>query len=78
MKGSRERAWTKLHDRDGACEKGIGDGKAQRIDGPGAIAPDDHVPSLKILHGTTSAVKFNRTIIIRGKLAHRDGILNKL
>jgi len=44
--------------------------KAQRIQSPGAIAPDDHAPSLQILHRTTSRVKLNGAIVIDSKLAY--------
>jgi hypothetical protein len=49
----------------------------QRVQQARAIAPNDHIPRLEILHRTTSRVKFNRTIIIGSELAHRDQILNK-
>ena len=43
-----------------------------------AIAPDDHVPRLKVLHRTTRRVKLNRTIIVGSELANKKMILNKL
>ena len=52
--------------------------QTKRVQRAGAIAPDDHVLRQKILHRTTSRVKLNRIIVINGKLAYRDQILNKL
>jgi hypothetical protein len=42
-----------------------------------AIALNDHILRLEILHRTTNRVKFNRTNAIFGESAHRDQILNK-
>jgi hypothetical protein len=47
------------------------------VEGPGAIAPDDHLLRLQILHRTTSRVKFNSTIVVSGELAHRNKVLNE-
>ena len=44
----------------------------------GAIAPDDHVPRLKILHRATKRVKLHRTMFIGSELANGNQILNKL
>lgn len=50
--------------------------KVQRVQGPRAIAPYDLSPRQQILHRTTNGVKLNRDIVVNGKLAHRDKILN--
>jgi hypothetical protein len=63
--------------RDGS-DKGRDGREAQWVQGPGAIAPGDHGPRRKILHRTTSRVKFNRAIIVNGKLANGNKILNKV
>ena len=60
-----------------AGDKGVSDGQLQGVERTGAIAPDDHPLRLQVLRRTTSGVKFNRAIVIGGKLAHRDKILNK-
>jgi len=44
--------------------------KMERVQRAGAIGPDDFPPRPKILHRTTKRVKFDRTIIINGKLAN--------
>jgi hypothetical protein len=61
-----------------AGNKRGGSRKLQRVEQPRAIAPDDHSPGLEILHRTTSGIKFNRTIVVRGKLANINKILNKV
>ena len=60
----------------GGGNQGVGGWKLEWIQRPGAIAPDDHVPR-HILHRTTSRIKFNRTIIVSGKLANRNKILDE-
>lgn len=40
------------------------------------IAPDDHVPSLKVLHRETKGIKLNRNLIIDSKLPHRNKVLD--
>ena len=50
----------------------------REIQRPGAIAPDYLVPSLQVLHRTASRVKLNRTIVVSGKLANRNKILNNM
>jgi hypothetical protein len=40
------------------------------LEGPGAIVPSDHAPGIKILHRKAKRVKFDRTIVIRSKLAN--------
>jgi len=62
----------------GAAEKSCGCRTTQRIEGPRAIAPGENSPGLKVLHRATSGIKLNRTIIVRGKLAHRYNVLNKV
>ena len=62
----------------GGGDQGVSSRKVQWVEGLGAIAPDDQPPGQKILHRTTSRVKLNRIIVINGKLAYRDQILNKL
>jgi len=52
--------------------------KANGVQRPRAIAPDDHVPRLKVLHRTTRQVKLNRTIIVGSELANKNKIINKL
>ena len=52
--------------------------KAKWIQWPGAIAPDDLVPRLKILHKTPKGVKLNRTMVVVDELANENEILNKL
>jgi hypothetical protein len=52
--------------------------EVQGVQSPGAIAPDDHVPSLQILHRTTSRVKLNRAIVVDSKLANGNNIFNNL
>jgi hypothetical protein len=64
--------------RGAAGNKRGGSRKLQRVQRPRAIAPDDHSPGLEILHRTTSGIKFNRTIVVRGKLANINKILNKV
>jgi hypothetical protein len=59
-----------------SCEGGSSR-QMQRVQWARAIAPNDHVPRLEILHRTASRVKFNRTIVIGSELAHRDQTLNK-
>ena len=66
-----------LECRGGRSNKGLHSREAQGVVQTGAIAPDDHPLRLQVLHRTTSGVKFNRTIVIGGKLAHKDKILNK-
>jgi hypothetical protein len=61
----------------GPCDEG-GSREAQGVERPRAIAPDDHVPGLEILHRATSGVKFNREIIVGSELAHICQILNKI
>ena len=53
-------------------------GQMQGVKRTGAIAPDDHVPGTKILHREAKRVKLNRTVIISGKLAHRNKRLNNV
>ena len=55
----------------GASKEG-GGGEVQRVQRPGAIAPDDHVPGLKVLHRKAKWVKFNGTIVISSKTTYRD------
>jgi hypothetical protein len=50
----------------------------QGVQSPGAIAPDDRVPSLQILHRTTSRVKLNIAIVVDSKLANGNKIFNNL
>ena len=59
-------------------DQGVRSRQTKRVQRPRAIAPDDHVPRLKILHRTTSQVKLNRAIVIESKLANGNKILNKL
>lgn len=61
----------------GTSKKG-GGGDVQRVQRPGAIASDDDVHGLEILHRTTSGVKFNRAIMVRGELTHGNQILSKV
>jgi hypothetical protein len=61
----------------GISSKGGGTRKMKWVEGPGAIAPDDHLLRLQILHRTTSRVKFNSTIVVSGELAHRNKVLNE-
>lgn len=48
-----------LEGRCGTSDKGCAGGQLQRVEQPRPIAPDDHSPGLKILHGTIR-VKLNR------------------
>uniref|UniRef100_A0A0E0F4V4 Uncharacterized protein n=1 Tax=Oryza meridionalis TaxID=40149 RepID=A0A0E0F4V4_9ORYZ len=50
-------------------------GWADKVEIPGAIAPDDHVLGLKILHIKTMFVKFNGNIIIVSKATNGNKIL---
>jgi hypothetical protein len=61
-----------------AGNKRGGSRKLQRVEQPRAIAPDDHSPGLEILHRTTSGIKFNGTIVVRGQPPNRNKILNKV
>lgn len=61
---------------------GVGNGKsilefswADKVEIPGAIAPDDHVPGLKILHIKTMFFKINGNIIIVSKATNGNKIL---
>jgi hypothetical protein len=54
----------------GLDDQGLSWRKVQGVQGPRAIAPDDHVLSLQILHRTTSRVKLNKAIIVDSKLAN--------
>ena len=45
--------------RRGNGDKRLSCRELERIQRPGAIAPDDHVPGLEILHRTARGVKFN-------------------
>jgi hypothetical protein len=55
---------------------GAGGGWLERIEVARAIAPGDHVPGLQILHRKAKRIKFNRTIVIGGKTANGNQILN--
>ena len=65
--------------------KSVRRGKLQRVQGAGAIAPEDHLLRRQILHRSTSGVKFNRAIVIRGELeivirgelAYGNKVINK-
>ena len=50
----------------------------RRVEGSGAIVPNDHIPGLEILHRATNRVKSDKTIIVKGELAHRNQVLNKI
>ena len=54
-----------------------GSRRTKRVQGTGTIAPDDFPLRPKILHRTTKRVKFDRTIIVNGKLAYRNKALNE-
>lgn len=66
------------HRRVGDSGEGVSSRKAKGVQRPRAIAPDDQPPRLQSLHRTASGIKFDRTIVIRGELANRNKILNKL
>ena len=75
MAGVTETAMPQVRSSGGG-DQGVAGWKLEWIQRPGAIAPDDHVPR-QILHRTTSRIKFNRTIIVSGKLANRNKILDE-
>lgn len=52
--------------------------EAQGVEGSRAITSDDFPPSRKILHITTKGVKLHGTVVIRGKLANGNEIINKV
>ena len=63
--------------RSGRRGGGEGSGGAgwcgkERVEVTRAIAPGDHAPSLEILHRKAKGVKFNRTIVVSGKVTHRN------
>ena len=76
MSRMTEAAMPKQRPRVG--DPGVCSRQTKREQRPRAIAPDDHIPRLKILHRTTSHVKLNRAIVIESKLANENKILNKL
>ena len=49
----------------------------KRIKVTTAIAPDDHVPGLKILHRKAKRVKFDRTMIVNSEATNRNQVLNE-
>jgi hypothetical protein len=59
---------------NGGCA--AGGGREERVEVTRAIAPGDHVPSLKIFHRKTKGIKLDRTIVINGKTTNRNQILN--
>ena len=72
-------AETPMPQRGGSLgDQGVCWRKAQRVQRPGAIAPDDLSLRRKSLHRTASEVKLNRTIIVGSKLANKDEILNNM
>jgi hypothetical protein len=50
-------------------------GEGGDLEPPNTIAPDNLVSGMKILYRKTKGIKFNRNLIIRGKLANRNKIL---
>ena len=61
----------------GCSGYGVSHGKIKRVQWAETMAPDCHLLRCKILHRTTSGVKFKRAIVVRSKLANRNKILNK-
>ena len=57
--------------------QGLCSQETKRVQRTGAIAPNDQPPGQKVLHRTTSGVKFKRAIVVRSKLADRNKIFNK-
>jgi hypothetical protein len=57
---------------EGGCHR------LQRVEGTGAVTSDDLSPRGKSLHRTAKRVKFHRTVIVGGKLANRNKVLNKI
>jgi hypothetical protein len=55
-----------------------GSGKMHRVQRPGAIRSDDHVPCCKILHKQTKWVKFHKALIVSGKATNRKKTLNNV
>jgi hypothetical protein len=53
-------------------------GRADEVEVPEAIAPNDHVPGVEILHIKTIFVKFDRNIIITSKTMNNNKIFNDL
>ncbi|VFQ94715.1 unnamed protein product [Cuscuta campestris] len=51
---------------------GLGGGLAHRVEWAGITGPMNHGSRQHILHRKTSGVKFNRAIIVTGKLANRN------
>jgi hypothetical protein len=50
----------------------------QRVEGSGAISSEELPPSRKILHRATNGVKLHRAIVVRGELAYRNKVLDKV
>jgi hypothetical protein len=48
----------------------------ERVKVTRTIAPGDHAPGLKILHRKTKRIKLNGTVVISGKAANGNQILN--
>ena len=49
----------------------------KRVEVATAIAPDDHILSVKILHRKAKGVKFNRTVIIYGETVNGNKVFNE-
>ncbi|VFQ93777.1 unnamed protein product [Cuscuta campestris] len=56
---------------------GLGGGLAHRVEWAGITGPMNHGSRQHILHRKTSGVKFNRAIIVTGKLANRNKIIRE-
>ena len=49
----------------------------KRVEVTTAIAPDDHVLGVKILHRKAKEVKFNKIVIIYGETVNGNKVFNK-
>ena len=57
---------------------GAGGGGVERVEVARAIAPDDHVPGVQVLHRKAKRIKLNGTIIIGGKTTNGNQVLNNV